>query len=80
MVSWFERQVIILPDAGIRNRLDADFMKDIIFKMGQHLRQNELRIAMETGLDGLVGALSPPGLGKPDDNELSNKIIEEDGV
>ena len=35
---------------------------------------------METGLDELVAALSPPVSEGPDINELSNEIIEEDGV
>jgi hypothetical protein len=55
-------------------------MKKIISKMKPHLSQNEVKNAMETGLDELVTALSPPVSEGPDLNELSNQIIEEDGV
>ena len=80
LVSRFERQVVILPDTGVRNRLSDNIMKDIISGMKQHLRQNKLRDAMEAGLNGLVTALCPPVFEEPDNNELSDKIIEEDGV
>jgi putative membrane protein len=61
LVSQFERQVVILPDTGVRDRLSADIMKKIISRMTPHLRQNEVKNAMETGLDELVTALSPHG-------------------
>jgi len=80
LVSQFERQVVILPDTGVRKWLSADVMKKIISKMTPHLRQNDVKNAMETGLDELVLALSPPVANGPGKNELSNEIIEEDGV
>jgi len=80
LVSQFERQVVILPDTGVRKWLSADVMKKIISKMTPHLRQNDVKNAMETGLDELVSALSPPVANGPGKNELSNEIIEEDGV
>ena len=80
LVSEFEHQVVILPDTGVRKWLSADIMKDIISKMTPHLSRNEVKNAIMTGLDELVTALSPPLAEGPDRNELSNKIIEEDGV
>jgi len=80
LVSEFEHQVVILPDIGVRKWLSADIMKDIISKMTPHLSRNEVKNAIMTGLDELVTALSPPLTEGPDRNELSNKIIEEDGV
>ena len=80
LVSEFEHQVVILPDTGVRKWLSADVMKDIISKMTPHLSRNEVKNAMMTGLDELVTALSPPLAESPDKNELSNRIIEEDGV
>jgi putative membrane protein len=80
LVSQFERQVVILPDTGVRKWLSAEVMKIIISKMTPHLRQNDVKNAMETGLDELVTALSPPVATGPDKNELSNEIIEEDAV
>ena len=80
LVSQFERQVVILPDTGVRNLLSPDVMKKIISRMTPHLRQNEVKNAMETGLDELVEVLSPPVADRPGKSGLSNEIIEEDGV
>ena len=80
LISQFERQVIILPDRGIRDRLSIEVMDDIISKMTQYLRKDEVRNAMETGLEELIAELSPMTSSVQDINELSNKIIEEEGV
>jgi len=79
-VSRFERQVVILPDTGVKDRLNDPIMKNIISGMKPHLRQNKLRDAMEAGLKGIVAALRPPLSDVPDNNELSDKIIEEEGI
>lgn len=79
LISRFERQVVILPDKGVRDRLSIDVMKSIISKMTQYLKQNEVKNAMETGLDELIAALCPTVTEGPDKNELSNEIIEEEG-
>jgi hypothetical protein len=47
--------------------------------MTQYLKQNEVRNAMEAGLDELIVALGPALSPGPDKNELSNEIIEEEG-
>jgi putative membrane protein len=78
LVSRFERQVVILPDKGVRDRLSKNSMKEIISKMTVYLRKNEIKKAMETGLDEVITALSPPLSGMPDINELSNEIIGEE--
>ena len=80
LVSQFERQVVILPDIGVRDRLGAEVLDEIISMMTRHLRQNELRQAMEIGLNGIRSALGPVKSDRPDRNELDNEIIEEDGV
>lgn len=80
LVSQFERQVVILPDKGVRNLLSDEVLKDVIINMTLHLRRNELRKAMETGLDGIHAALSSPESGWTDKNELSDEIIEEEGA
>jgi putative membrane protein len=79
LINQFERQVVILPDKGVRDRLSIDVMNSIISKMKQYLKQNEVRNAMETGLDELIVALCRTGSATPDKNELSNDIIEEEG-
>ena len=80
LVSLFERQVVIVPDLGVRNRLTHEIIHQIISEMAPDLRQHNLRESMETGLNGIVSALCPPGFKPTDRNELSDKIIEEDGV
>lgn len=79
LISLFERRVVILPDIGARNRLSNDISKNIISKMTKYLRQNEVRNAMETGLEELISALHPSAPGGPVKDELSNQIIEEEG-
>ena len=80
LVSQFERQVVILPDKGIRSLLTDEVLKGIISNMTLYLRRNELRQALETGLDGIRDALGSHGSGRIDNNELSNEIIEEEGI
>jgi len=80
LISEFERQVVILPDKGVRDALSLDVMNMIILKMTQYLRQNDAGKAMETGLDELIAALCHPISTASDKNELSNEIIEEEGV
>ena len=79
LLSKFDRQIVILPDKGVRDQLSIDVMHNIISKMTRYLKQNEVRNALETGLDELIATLCPAVSPYPDKNELSNKIIEEDG-
>jgi uncharacterized membrane protein len=72
--------VVILPDKGVRNLLSNDVLKEVISNMTKHLRRNELRQAMETGLDGIQAALVSPVSGWTDKNELTDEIIEEEGI
>lgn len=80
LVSQFERQVVILPDKGVRDRLNAEVMKNIILEMKHNLRQDEVMKALETGLKELVSELCPSASSRPDKNELSDEIIMEEGV
>jgi len=80
LVSRFERQVVILPDKGIRSLLSDEVLKGVISSMTIHLRRNELRQALETGLDGIYAALGSPVPGGSGRNELSDEIIEEEGI
>jgi len=80
LVSQFERQVHILPDKGVRELLSEEALKDVISKMSLHLRKNELKLAMESGLEGIQAALASPVSGWTGKNELSDEIIEEEGA
>ena len=77
LISRFEKQVVILPDTGVRDRLSPDVMKNIISKMTLPLRKKEFRKAFENGLDELLTVLEPSLPGTEERNELSNEIIEE---
>jgi uncharacterized membrane protein len=79
LVGLFEKQIVILPDKGVRNILDNDKMEKIIFKMIPFLRTNEVRDALEAGLKGIVESLCPPLPEGSRKDELSNEIIEEEG-
>jgi putative membrane protein len=80
LVSQFERQVVILPDAGVRDLLGREVLTGIIADMTLHLRRNELREALESGLDGIRTALGSPQPGWTGKDELTNEIIEEEGI
>jgi putative membrane protein len=79
LISCFERQVVIIRDKGVLAHLNDDKMKKIISEMTPFLKKNEIRNALETGLNGIVEAICPPLPEGMDKNELSNEIIEEEG-
>lgn len=80
LVSLFERQVFILPDTGLKDRVSEEVMQNIIALMSIHLKRRELRLALETGLEKLVEATLPPKSEWSEKGEFSNEIIEEEGV
>lgn len=83
LVSLFERQVVILPDSGLRGRLTGDAMRDIIARMTAILAAGDTVRALEEGLEGLSAALEATAPGTPagaGENELSDEIIEEKGA
>ncbi|MDF1575855.1 MAG: TPM domain-containing protein [Bacteroidales bacterium] len=80
MASQFERQMVILPDKGVRDLLGVEVLSKLISNMKDQLRRRELRQAMETGLDGIRTALDSPVPGRTRTNELSDEIIEEEGL
>lgn len=79
-VSQFERQVVILPDKGLRSQLGSGVLKNIIEKMSQSLRRNEVKQALETGLKEITVVLESSGSTGSGGDELSNEIIEEEGA
>jgi putative membrane protein len=80
MLSQFERQVVILPDTGIGERLNSDVLNEIISIMTGHLKEKDLRQALESGLDGIRAALGSSETAEAGLNELSDEIIEEEGA
>lgn len=81
LVSLFERRVVLLPDQGLAGRLTAESMQTVIRPMKPLLRQRKLRHALETGLSHLTPLLAASAnTSQSDVNELSNRIIEEEGI
>lgn len=81
LISLFERQVYLLPDTGIHKVLGEKETLQILASMQPYLRKRDLKKAFETGLDQLVTLLAHSGdvpVDRP--NELSNQIIEEEGI
>jgi putative membrane protein len=82
LVSLFERQIIILPDKGISNRLTPDTMQNIIKPMTLFLKRNEVSKALKEGLKQISLILETQANDVSVDRnkiELSNEIIEETG-
>lgn len=80
LISKFEKQVCIIPDIGVRSRFTSIQMNRIISKMTPFLRKDEVRNALRTGLEEIIQIFCPPLSAITDMNELSNEIIEEEGV
>ena len=80
LISRFEKKVIILADKGLNEHFTGDELKSIIALMKRPLAKNEFRQAMEIALDELIRVIEPLSSDEPVNDELSNKIIEEEGL
>lgn len=80
LVSAFEKQVIILPDKGVRDRLAAADLQKIISGMTVLLAGNKARDAFELALDELNTCLKTAPDSPPSANTFTNDIIEEKGI
>lgn len=79
LVSMFERQVIILPDRGIKKRLSREALQEIISLMTPSLASGFIDRALEEGLERLEKTLAAAATGDAGGNELPDEIIEERG-
>ncbi len=80
LVSFFERQVVILPDSGIAERLNHKAQKDVLSRMTVPLAAGQVNHALEEGLAALERALSGTAPAGGQKNELPDEVIEEKGV
>jgi putative membrane protein len=80
LVSMFERQVILLPDAGLARRLTQEAMRDIVAGVTAALAAGQVVRALEKGLEGLEKNLTATAAGESLENELPNIIVEEKGA
>lgn len=79
LVSLFEQRVVLLPDTGLRRRLNADALQGIVNRMTTPLAAGQVGRALEAGLAGLEDALGTGATAATGENELPNAIVEEDG-
>lgn len=80
LVSLFERQVVLLPDTGLRKCLTQDAMQRVIERMRPSLATGRTAYALEVGLEQLEELLACSSHAKSGKNELPNGIIEEKGI
>jgi putative membrane protein len=79
VISMFERKVVILPDNGLKDVVSKDDLKKIIALMKLPLAEYKFRQAMEIALNELIKILTVSTVEKYA-NELSDKIIEDEGL
>ncbi|MEN6321642.1 MAG: TPM domain-containing protein [Syntrophaceae bacterium] len=79
LVSVFERQILVLPDRGIKKRLREEAMQEIISLMTPSLASGRIAHALEEGLERLEETLAATATGDAGGNELPDEIIEERG-
>ncbi len=79
LVSLFEQRVVVLPDTGLRRRLNADALQGIISRMTAPLAAGQVGRALEAGLACLEEVLGAGATAASGEDELSNEIVEEDG-
>ncbi|MBK6345363.1 MAG: hypothetical protein IPF68_05400 [Bacteroidales bacterium] len=80
LISEFERQVVILPDTGIREMFNPEAMDKLMAGMIEPLKNKSIRRAFEAGLIELQQSFSQQGANGSITNELTNKIIAEDSL
>jgi putative membrane protein len=78
LVSMFERQVVLLPDAGLGRRLSREALQNIVARMTAALKRGQMARALENGLAALGENLAAAS-GEARENELPNIIVEEKG-
>jgi putative membrane protein len=80
LVSIFERQVVLLPDRGLEERLSSVASREIVGRMTADLAAGRVAPALEDGLAGLERALASSVTGASRENELPDAIVEEEGA
>jgi putative membrane protein len=79
LVGVFERAVVILPDAGLRGRLENVELKHIIRRMAPQLAGGRFAAALLDGLDALEALLADKGFAGDGGNEAAREVFEEKG-
>jgi putative membrane protein len=79
LVALFERQVVVLPDTGIRKRLSPESLQGIVDRISQTLSSKGVADALEEGLSKLEETLASSAPAESRPNELSDEIVKEKG-
>lgn len=80
LVGLFERQIVVLPDAGLAGEITDEAVKKITLAMRPLLRSGHTAKALEAGLETLADCVSPPPNACPRAHALPDAVIEEKGV
>ena len=80
LVGLFERQVVVIPDTGLREHLDPDTLQGIVSQMATALSSGRVAAALEGGLAGIEQVLSGAVPAVPGENELPDEVVEEKGI
>ena len=80
LVSLFERRVVVLPDSGLKEKLNQQTIENIIRLMRPHLLTGQTARALETGLKELDTILCDGVQPQSFMNELPDEINEEKGA
>lgn len=81
LVGVFERTVVILPDAGLRDRIAEADLQEVIARMTPQLTAGRIAPALRDGLDALEALLAAKGFaGGADADEIAQEVIEEKGA
>jgi uncharacterized membrane protein len=80
LVGVFERTVVILPDAGLRDRVSDAELQDVIARMTPQLAAGRIAPALRDGLDALEALLAARGFaGGGGADEIAQEVFEEKG-
>jgi len=80
LVSLFERRVVVLPDTGLREKMNRQTIENIIGHMRPYLAEGQTARALKAGLEKLEEILSGNAGPASSVNELPDEIIEEKGA
>jgi putative membrane protein len=80
LIGLFERQIVVLPDTGLVEKINEKAIENITNNMRPYLRNGKTAQALESGLRQLEGIITDRNLSFPLANELPNDIIEEKGA
>ncbi len=81
LVSLFEREVVVLADRGVRDRLAPAELDSVVAAVTAVLKRGRLKDALLDGLARLDEALATRGFraGPGDVNELADAVIQQRG-